>query len=135
MTKKRSRLTCDNMEELVYLHEVCAQVREWDAVKKICLVSSVLCLLTPRLHLIDCDPNHCFLSFFFSLYIYTYAYTYFIIHFLVLTKPVPASIPVKASFSTSDTIVTLYRYRSMNRFVSLPHTPHQSKTDFKFWSI
>ena len=23
MTKKRSRLTCDNMEELVYLHEVC----------------------------------------------------------------------------------------------------------------
>jgi len=26
MTKKRSRLTCDNMEELVYLHEVCPQV-------------------------------------------------------------------------------------------------------------
>ena len=34
MTKKRSRLTCDNMEELVYLHEVCPQVREWEAVKK-----------------------------------------------------------------------------------------------------
>jgi len=34
MTKKRSRLTCDNMEELVYLHEVWAQVREWEAVKK-----------------------------------------------------------------------------------------------------
>ena len=34
MTKKRSRLTCHNMEELVYLHEVCPQVREWEAVKK-----------------------------------------------------------------------------------------------------
>jgi len=34
MTKKRSRLTCDNMEELVYLNEVCPQVREWEAVKK-----------------------------------------------------------------------------------------------------
>jgi len=34
MTKKRSRLTCDNMEELVYLHEVRRQVREWEAVKK-----------------------------------------------------------------------------------------------------
>jgi len=34
MTKKRSRLTCDNMEELVYLHEVLPQVREWEAVKK-----------------------------------------------------------------------------------------------------
>ena len=33
MTKKRL-LTCDNMEELVYLHEVCPQVREWEAVKK-----------------------------------------------------------------------------------------------------
>ena len=34
MTKKRSRLTCDNMEELVYLHEMWPQVREWEAVKK-----------------------------------------------------------------------------------------------------
>ena len=34
MTKKRSRLTCDNMEELVYLHEVWPQVREWEAVMK-----------------------------------------------------------------------------------------------------
>jgi len=33
MTKKLLRLTCDNMEELVYL-EVCPQVREWEAVKK-----------------------------------------------------------------------------------------------------
>ena len=33
MTKKRSRLTCDNMEELVYL-EVWPQVRKWEAVKK-----------------------------------------------------------------------------------------------------
>jgi len=34
MTKKRSRLTCDKMEGLVYLHEVYPQVREWEAVKK-----------------------------------------------------------------------------------------------------
>ena len=34
MTKKRSRLTCDNMEELVYLHEAWPQVWEWEAVKK-----------------------------------------------------------------------------------------------------
>ena len=36
MTKKRSLLTCDNIEELVrvYLHEVWLQVREWEAVKK-----------------------------------------------------------------------------------------------------
>jgi len=34
MTTKRSRLTCDNMEDLVFLHEVCPQVREWEAVKK-----------------------------------------------------------------------------------------------------
>ena len=61
----------------------------------------------------------CFSSFFFSLYIYTYEYTYFIIYLLVPTKQVPAWIPVKASFSTSDTIVTLYRHRSTNRCVSL----------------
>jgi len=34
MTKKRSRLTCNNMKELVCLHEVWPQVRDWEAVKK-----------------------------------------------------------------------------------------------------
>jgi len=34
MTKKRSRLTCDSKEGLVYLHEVWPQVREWETVKK-----------------------------------------------------------------------------------------------------
>jgi len=34
MTKKRSRLTCDSKEDLVYLHEVWPQVREWETVKK-----------------------------------------------------------------------------------------------------
>jgi len=34
MTKKRSRLTCDNIDELFYLHEVWPQVRDWEAVKK-----------------------------------------------------------------------------------------------------
>ena len=102
----------------------------WDSLPS--MFSLVFCL-TLRLHLnliclvfVDCEtpsdwlwPWVCFSSFFFSLYIYTYAYTYFIIYFLVLTKPVPAWILVKASFSTSDTIETLYRYRSTNRFVSL----------------
>jgi len=37
MTKKHSSLTCDNMKELVYLLEVVPQVRDWDAVKKMCL--------------------------------------------------------------------------------------------------
>jgi len=37
MSKKRSRLTCDNMEELVFLHEMWPQVREWETVKKMCL--------------------------------------------------------------------------------------------------
>ena len=35
-------------------------------------------------------------------------------YFLVLTKPVPAQVPDKASFSISDTIVTLYKHRSTN---------------------
>jgi len=65
----------------------------------------------------------CFSALFFSLYMYTHTYTYrcnnCILYFLVLTKPVPTWVPVKASFSTSDTIVTLYRHRSTNRCVSL----------------
>jgi len=35
MTKKCSRLTYHNMGELVYLHEVWPQVREWEAIKKV----------------------------------------------------------------------------------------------------
>ena len=35
MTKKCSRLTYDNVGELVYLHEVWPQVREWEAIKKV----------------------------------------------------------------------------------------------------
>jgi len=34
VTKKRARLTCDLLEELVYLHEVWARVREWTPTKK-----------------------------------------------------------------------------------------------------
>ena len=34
MTKQHSSLACDNMKELVYLHEVWSQVRDWEAVKK-----------------------------------------------------------------------------------------------------
>lgn len=34
MTKKRARLTCDHLQELMYLHEVWAKVREWKAIKK-----------------------------------------------------------------------------------------------------
>jgi len=71
----------------------------------------------------------CFSSLFVFLYTYTYTYTYcyyhYILYFLVLTKPAPAWVPVKASFSTSDTIVTLYRHRSTNRFVSLQGTERE----------
>jgi len=35
MTKKRSRLTCDNMEELVHLHDLWPQVRGWETIKEI----------------------------------------------------------------------------------------------------
>ena len=67
--------------------------------------------------------TRCFSSLFFSLYTYTYTYTYCycycILYFLVLTKPAPAWVPFEASFSASDTIATLYRHRSTNRFVSL----------------
>ena len=34
MTKKRVRLSCDHLEELMYLHEVWPKVREWTAIKK-----------------------------------------------------------------------------------------------------
>jgi len=34
MTQKHSRVTCDNIQESVHLHEVWPQVREWEAVKK-----------------------------------------------------------------------------------------------------
>ena len=42
MTKKRARLSCDHLEELMYLHEVWPKVREWTAMKKLAwLVSHV----------------------------------------------------------------------------------------------
>jgi len=34
MTKKRARLNCNHLEELMYLHEVWLKVREWTAIKK-----------------------------------------------------------------------------------------------------
>ena len=33
MTKKRARLSCDHLEELMHLHEVWPKVREWTAIK------------------------------------------------------------------------------------------------------
>jgi len=38
MTKKRARLTCYHVEELMYLQEVWPKVREWTAIKKARLV-------------------------------------------------------------------------------------------------
>ena len=35
MTKKPARLSCDHLEELMYLHEVWLKVREWTAIKKV----------------------------------------------------------------------------------------------------
>jgi len=34
MTKKRARLSCDHLEELMYLHVVWPKVMEWTAIKK-----------------------------------------------------------------------------------------------------
>ena len=34
MTKKQARLSCDHLEELMYLHEVWPKVREWTVIKK-----------------------------------------------------------------------------------------------------
>ena len=34
MTKKRARLSCDHLEELMYLYEVWPKVREWTVIKK-----------------------------------------------------------------------------------------------------
>jgi len=34
MTKKRARLSCDHLEELMYLHEVWPKVRKWTVIKK-----------------------------------------------------------------------------------------------------
>jgi len=34
MTKKRARLNCNHLEELMYLHEVWLKVREWTVIKK-----------------------------------------------------------------------------------------------------
>ena len=35
MTKKRRNMSGDNLEECVYLHEACSQVRKWSANKKV----------------------------------------------------------------------------------------------------
>jgi len=35
MTRKRTNLTCDHLEELMYLHEVSPKVREWKTIKKV----------------------------------------------------------------------------------------------------
>jgi len=34
MTKKRARLTCDHLEELMYLHEFWPKLSEWTAIQK-----------------------------------------------------------------------------------------------------
>jgi len=125
MTKKLSRLTCDNMEDLVYLHRFgcrCGSGRRsrrctWSNFFWInethysqCLLLSLVCWLWDSIWMIvTLTLARCFSSVFFSLYTYTYTYTccyyYCILYFLVLTKPAPAWVPVKASFS--DTIVIL----------------------------
>ena len=87
-----------------------------------CLLLSLGCWLSVWM-IVTLTIDRCFSSLLFSLYTYTYTYAYCYyyctLYSLVLTKPAPAWVPVKASFSTSDTIVTLYRHRSTNRFVSL----------------
>ena len=42
MTKKRARLTCNHLEELMHLYKVWPKVREWTAIKKACLGSAYM---------------------------------------------------------------------------------------------
>ena len=87
------------------------------------LVSFVFWLWESIWVLVTLTLARCVSSLLFSLYTYTYTYTYCyyycILYFLVLTKPAPAWVPVKASLSTSGTIVTPYRHQSTNWFVPL----------------
>ena len=132
MTKKCSRLTCDNMEDLVYLHEVWPQVRERETVNKMrlerffvenylqCLLLSLVCWLWDSIWMIvTLTLARCFSSLFFSLCTYTYTYTYCYYYCILYFLAAPAWVPVKATFSTSDTIVILYRHWSKNWLVSL----------------
>jgi len=97
-----------------------------------CLLLSLICWLWDSI--VTLTLARCFSSLFFSLYTYTYTYTYCYYYcILVLTKPAPAWVPVKASFSTSDTIVTLYRHRSTNRFVLLVFWASLSRIT-RFWT-
>jgi hypothetical protein len=50
MTKKRCGLTCDNLETLVYLHEVWPKTREWEARKKLRVFSCFIKLILRVLH-------------------------------------------------------------------------------------
>ena len=84
-----------------------------------CILLSLVCWLWDSIWMIVTVTLARFSSLLCSLYTYTYTYTYCYYYCIVLTKPAPAWVPVKASFSTSDTIVILYRHRSTNRFVSL----------------
>jgi len=118
ITKKRPLLTFDNMEELVYLHEVWPQVRGgWEAVKKMrlarffwinethclqCLLLSLVFWLWDSIWIIlTLTLARCFSSLFPSLHTYTYTYYYCILYFLVLTKPAPAWVPFKSSVTQS----------------------------------
>ena len=42
MTKKQARLSCDHIEELMYIHKVWPKVREWTAIKKARLGSAYM---------------------------------------------------------------------------------------------
>ena len=87
MTKKRSRHTCDNMEELVYLHEVwrgaglggghedaLGVIFFFNSMKHITFNTfSCLLFVDLRLHLNDCDFDSCplfLVSLFVSLHIH-----------------------------------------------------------------
>jgi len=77
--------------------------------------SLVSCFLTVRLHLGHCDiDSHLLLlvSVFLSIYIHIHIYILSPnLHKTHLSsKPVPSQVFVKASFSTSYTIVTLFSF-------------------------
>ena len=40
MTKKQARLSCDHLEEIMYLHKVWLKVREWTAIRRLAWCST-----------------------------------------------------------------------------------------------
>jgi len=135
MTKKLSRLTCDNMEELVYLHEVWAQVWECEAVKKMRLewffsnqwtplpsISTLVsCSLTLKLHLNDCDFDSRPL-FLVSLFLFLYIHIHIYILLLLLYTIFPGTHKTGTGLSSGESVFE-YQWHNRDTLQTPVHEP------------